>query len=78
MYLIPESQDLSDAVAFANKYSNHAGSRVDAQPTQKVPDSGEAEADVEDPGHDSSEEKNGKNPKLKDFILETRSNAEEE
>lgn len=68
-YLILQNQDLRDTFAFAYGDTTHVRSKAEALSVRKVGGSREAELDVKESKHESSEENDGKNSELSDIYL---------
>lgn len=65
--MIPEDQDLLDAIAFSYRESIHVGSKADALSVRKVGGSGEADVHVKSSEKKSSKENVEKNPELSEL-----------
>lgn len=77
-YLIADSHDLPDAIAYAFGGSVHAGSKADALSVRIVANKREEGVDVEHSENESFKDNDERDSKLSDFMLETGSLSEHE
>lgn len=77
-YLTSQNHELPDAIVFAFGHRIHAQSTADALSVNKENSSEEADVDVDDSEHNSSDDNDEKNSELSDSILKTVSTAGKE